>query len=97
MSADTSIHARLIFALDGHSYIGLRLSAIAEAIGESAPTTLRALQRAQQDGLVEQTPIDEKLWRLSPRLIQVALRHSSVIQREESRLAEFNSRCSRQS
>lgn len=95
MSQDISIHARILFALAGHSYNGLRLTQIAEGIGESAPTTLRALQRAQQDGLVELAPLSDKCWRLSPRIVQIALQHSTAILREEEKLNEFRARYSR--
>lgn len=95
MSADTSIHARILFALAGHSYHGLRLAQIAEGIGESAPTTLRALQRALQDGLVEVPPRAEKSWRLSPRIVQIAIQHQTEVMTEEHRLSEFTGRYSR--
>lgn len=90
-----SITARLLFGLAGHSYRGLRLQQIADGIGESPSTTLRNLQRAAEDGLVEQHPHDEKAWRLSPRLVQVAHAHAQEVLSEERRLDEFKQRYTR--
>lgn len=93
--ADQSITARLLFGLAGHSYRGLRLKQIAEGIGESEPTTLRNLQNMESDGLVEKTPLDDKRWRLAPRVVQIAIAHSHEVVREERALQEFQQRYSR--
>ncbi len=93
--SEQSIYARLLYGLAGHSYRGLRLQQIAEGIGEAPSTTLRNLQRMEDDGLVEKSPHDEKCWRLSPRVVQVALAHTEEVLREERRLEEFRQRYSR--
>lgn len=90
-----SIFARLLFGLAGHSYRGLRLQQIADGIGESAATTLRNLQSMEADGLVERTPLDDKCWRLAPRVVQVSIAHSHEVLREEQALQEFKQRYSR--
>lgn len=90
-----SITARLLFGLAGHSRNGLRLKQIADGVGESPSTTLRALQRMADDGLVEQVPQIEGHWRLSPRVVQIALAHQDEVAREERALADFRNRYSR--
>lgn len=91
MSAQPSLTARLLRALSGHSFAGLRLSQIARAVEETPPTTLRALQRLASDGLVE--VIDPEAttpsWRLGRLLQQIAHAHLADLAREEQRLAEY--------
>lgn len=95
--SEQSIFARVLFGLAGHSYRGLRLQQIAEGIGESSSTTLRNLQRMEEDGLVERSPHDKDNWRLTPRVVQVAIAHSEEVLREEQQLQQFRQRYSRQS
>ncbi|WP_374607145.1 helix-turn-helix domain-containing protein [Thermomonas sp.] len=90
-----SITARLLFGLAGHSYRGLRLQQIADGIGESPSTALRNLERMAEDGLAEKSPHDDKAWRLSPRLVQVATAHAQEVLREQRELDEFNQRFTR--
>lgn len=92
---EPSIYTRLLFGLAGHSYRGLRLKQIADGINESPGTTLRNLQRMEEDGLVERSPHDKDSWRLSPRVVQVALAHTEEVLREERALDEFKQRYSR--
>ena len=91
-----SIFARILFGLAGHSYRGLRLQQIADGIGESPGTTLRNLQRMEADGLVERSPLDKENWRLSARVVQIAVAHLDEVQREEQQLDTFRQRYSRQ-
>lgn len=93
--SEQSIFARLLFALAGHSRNGLRLKPIADGIGESPSTTLRNLQRMAEDGLVERSPYDQDNWRLSPRIVQIALAHQAEVAREERQLDDFKNRYSR--
>ncbi len=93
--SEQSIFARLLFALAGHSRNGLRLKPIADGIGESPSTTLRNLQRMAEDGLVERSPYDQDNWRLSPRIVQIALAHLAEVLREEQQLNDFKNRYSR--
>ncbi len=93
--SNQSIHARLLFALAGHCRNGLRLQQIATGIGESPATTLRALQRMEADGLSEQNPRLQGHWRLSARVVQIALAHQTEVAREERELDDFKTRYSR--
>lgn len=95
MSAHESITARLLFALSGHSRSGLRLKQLADAIGESSPTTSRALARMAIDGLASRTPDDKDFWHLDPRIVQIAIAHQAELAREEQKLADFRNRYSR--
>ena len=50
---------------------------------------------AAGDGVVEKAPQDDKAWRLSPRLVRVAVAHAEEVAREERQLDEFKQRYSR--
>lgn len=94
--SEQSIYTRLLFGLAGHSYRGLRLQQVAEGIGESPSTTLRNLQRMEDDGLVERSPHDKDNWRLTPRVVQIAIAHADEVMHEERQLDQFRQRYSRQ-
>lgn len=47
----------------------------------------------RDDGIAEQT--ESKTWRLTPRLVQIAIKHAHEVEREERKLADFKSRFSR--
>lgn len=90
-----SIFTRVLFGLAGHSRHGLRLKQVADGIGESPSTTLRNLQRMEADGLVERSPYDKDNWRLTPRVVQLAVAHAEELAREERQLDELRTRYSR--
>jgi len=91
-----SLHWQLVFALAGHSRSGLRLKDIAQGVQQSPPTTLRALQRLADDGIAEKVQQNEGHWRLTPRLVQIALLHADEVAREDRISADFKNRFSRQ-
>lgn len=95
MSAPVSRAFECVWALQGQSFNGLRLKAIAQAVGQSEPTTLRDLNTLAEIGVVERIPGREEFWRLSPRLVQVAISHQHEVAREEQRLSDFNQRYTR--
>lgn len=80
----------IVFALQGQSFDGLRLATIAQAVRSSQPTTLRTLEVLADEGLAERIPGREEFWRLSPRLIQIAIAHQNEAQRLHRRVDEFN-------
>ena len=45
--------------------------------------------------LTERSPQDDKCWRLSPRVVQVATAHAQEVMREQRQLDEFNQRYTR--
>lgn len=87
--------SQVLLALAGHNHNGLPNSAIAKAIGSSDPTTLRTLQQLDDAGLVERVPGEDKRWRLTAFLVQIAIAHQREVAREEQRLADFNQRYTR--
>lgn len=85
----------VIEALAGQNFDGLRNQQVADAVRQSAPTTLRDLQALEAIGWAERIPGKDERWRLSPRLIQLAIAHQNEVSREEQRLADFSNRYSR--
>jgi len=63
---------RAIVVLQGHTFEGLRLKAIAEALQTSMPNALRDLETLREEGFVERIPGREDCWRLTPKIVQVA-------------------------
>lgn len=79
----------LIFALQGHSFEGLRLKQLAQRVGQAEPKTLRDLEVLADEGIVERLPAKPEFWRLTPRLVQVAIAHQDETQRLRRRTADF--------
>jgi len=86
---------RLIFALKGHAFDGLRLKQLADAVQQSPGTTLRDLDVLADEGLAERMPGDKDRWRLTPRIIQLALAHQAELATVQARLDETTRRYSR--
>lgn len=87
---------RLVFALQGHAFEGLRLKQLADMTGNPMHTTLRDLEVLADEGIVERVPGREDFWRLSPRLVQVAIAHQDEMRRLDQRVSDFQQRYSRQ-
>lgn len=85
----------VIEALAGHNFDGLRNQQVAEAVQQSAPTTLRDLQALEAIGWAERIPGKDERWRLSPRLIQLAVAHRAETERVAQRVDDFTNRYSR--
>ena len=85
----------LIFALQGHSFEGLRLKQLAEAVRATPSTVLRDLEVLADEGIAERIPGRDEYWRLSPRLIQLARAHEQEMARLRARLDETEQRYSR--
>lgn len=79
----------LLFALQGHAFEGLRLKQIAERVGQPEPKTLRDLEVLADEGVVERLPARAEFWRLTPRLVQVAIAHQDEVARLRQRTADF--------
>lgn len=86
---------RLVFALQGHSFEGLRLNQLAKALDAAPPMILRDLEVLADEGLVERIPGREELWRLTPRIVQIARAHDEEVARLQHRVGEFNQRFTR--
>lgn len=87
---------RLVFALQGQAFEGLRLKQLADLTHNSMPTTLRDLEVLADEGIVERVPGRQDFWRLSPKLIQVAIAHQDEMRRLDQRVSDFQQRYSRQ-
>lgn len=86
---------RLQFMLQGHTFDGLRLTQIAQAMQTSASTTLRDLQILEDEGVAERIPGRDEYWRLSPRIVQIATAHRMELARLQQRLDELDQRYTR--
>ncbi|MGN7832640.1 helix-turn-helix domain-containing protein [Pseudoxanthomonas sp. 22568] len=87
---------RILFVLQGHSFEGLRLKQVADAVRATPSTVLRDLEVLLDEGIVERIPGRDEYWRLSPRLVQIAVAHQEETRRLQQRLEEFNQRYTRQ-
>lgn len=85
----------VLLALSGNSYHGLPNVAVAKATGDTEPNTIRTLTRLADVGLVERVPTNERHWRLSARLVQIAVAHHAEMLREQQHLNDFNNRYTR--
>ncbi|MGE4439574.1 helix-turn-helix domain-containing protein [Achromobacter sp.] len=85
----------VIETLAGNNFDGLRNQQVANAIRASASTTLRTLEALEAVGWAERIPGKDERWRLSPRLIQLAIAHNAEVAREEQQLDDFRNRYSR--
>lgn len=97
MSAPASLTRAkaVIDALAGNNYHGLRLAQVVDAVGQSPSTTLRDLQALECIGWAERVTEREGCWRLSPRLVQLALAHQHELDRLNRRMDDFTNRYSR--
>lgn len=85
----------LIFALQGQSFDGLRLAQLCTALGTTTSSTLRDLQALEALGITERIPGRDERWRLSPRLVQIAIAHQNELARLNARVSEFEQRYTR--
>jgi DNA-binding IclR family transcriptional regulator len=85
---------RLLTTLAGHEVDGLAPSEIARSLSTQASITTRDLANLKQAGMAEQIPATGR-WRLSPQIVQIALRHQVAMERARSRLDETAQRYSR--
>lgn len=79
----------LLFILQGHNYTGLRLTQIAENVNAQKSTVLRNLQALESAGAVERVPGREEAWRLSPRIVQLAIAHYDEVEQQNKRRQDF--------
>ena len=85
---------RLVQTLAGHEMHGLKPGEIAKAQGCSAPMVTRDLANLVEAGLAEQVPATQG-WRLGPALVQIALKYSTGISSQRTRLEETENRFTR--
>lgn len=97
---------RLLFvqsALAGHEFDGVSMTAIAAAwaprvgktVANQKNNIFRDLQNLKLAGYAEQLPGSD-LWRLGPKLVQIAQAHQSHVSRITTRFDEMQQRYSRE-
>lgn len=89
MSAPVSRALAVIEALAGHAADGRRLREVADVVRQSAPTTLRDLQALEALGVSQRIPGREDCWRLTPRLVRIAVAHQHELARLQAKLDEL--------
>ncbi|MDY6979193.1 MAG: MarR family transcriptional regulator [Pseudomonadota bacterium] len=85
---------RILTVLAGHEVSGLAPGEIAKGTGYSASNVTRALANLRIAGLAEQLP-DSERWRLSPKVVQIAIAHMSGLDKAQGKLDEVRNRFSR--
>lgn len=86
---------KLLFLLQGHTFEGLRLKPLADALQATPSTVLRDLEVLASEGIAERIPGRDEYWRLSPRIVQLARAHEQELLRLRQRLDETEQRYSR--
>ena len=84
---------KLITLLAGNEVEGLAPSQVAKLQGCSASMVTRDLDNLRTAGYAEQLP--SGTWRLSPQLVQIAVRHASALGDAQRRLDDIKHRFSR--
>lgn len=85
---------KLITLLAGHEITGLAPAEIAREQACNASMVTRDLANLQLGGFAELVP-ETGRWRLSPQIVQIALKHMHALDRAQHRLGEVRSRYSR--
>lgn len=81
---------RVLFALSGHSLIGVSNSELARGLKESPSTINRCLNTLIAEGAA--VKLDTGRFALSVRVLQIATRHTQEFSRHTERMAEINQR-----
>lgn len=96
MSTDTRTIAaaskclRVLFALSGHSLVGLSNGELAQALGESPSTINRCLNTLIAEGAAVR--LDTGRFAPGMRVLQMATRHAQEFSRHRSRMDEIDQR-----
>lgn len=93
----------VLLALAGHEFDGVSLTSIALALAQRSGknknaqknNVFRDLHNLKLAGLAEQLP-DSDLWRLGPKMVQVAKAHERHVNRISQRFDEMQQRYSRE-
>ena len=86
---------KLITLLAGNEVHGLAPGEIAKAQGCSPSVVTRDLANLAEGGYAERVPALDGRWRLSPQIVQIAVRHAATLNREQQRLDDTVARFSR--
>jgi|JI9StandDraft_2_1071091.scaffolds.fasta_scaffold392026_2 DNA-binding IclR family transcriptional regulator len=86
---------RLVGILSGHELHGLSPKDMADGLGISQPTITRDLHNLREVGFAEQIQ-ETGRYRLSPKIVQIAIAHMTAMERAASQLTETKNRYSRE-
>lgn len=81
---------RLILFLAGNELNGVRPLQIAKGLGVSASHVTRDMANLRHFGWLEDVPGAVGCVRLSPAIVQIAMRHMTGVERARSRLADLD-------
>ncbi|WP_374351636.1 hypothetical protein [Chitinimonas sp.] len=86
---------RYLWVLQGHSFGGLRLKQIGDALSVTMSMAHRDLAVLAEEGVVERVPGKEEFWRLTPKPIQLARAHEEEMTRLRQQIDQFDQRYTR--
>ncbi len=84
---------KVMQALAGHEFAGMAPKELAAAAGTTQQNITRDLDNLKTAGLAE--PMDNGRWRLTPKVIQMAVTFQVHLERVRNRLNEINQRYTR--
>jgi len=86
---------KIIQAMSGNELKGVKQSDFVSAFKVSAGTIVRDLDNLETAGWAERVPGLEDRWRLTPAVIQIAVRHQQHVMNMQSKLDDVKQRYSR--
>ena len=84
---------KVMQALAGHEFAGMAPKELATAVGTTQQNITRDLDNLKTAGVAE--PLDTGRWRLTPKVIQMAVAFQLHLDRAQSRVNEINNRYTR--
>lgn len=72
---------RVMKAMRGREFDGIRPAEIADKVGTALPNITRDLANLAEAGWAERLPGDEEKWRLGPQFLQIANAHQLALAR----------------
>lgn len=89
MSKPAARALSVLEALAGHCTDGRRLGEVAADVNSIPSTALRDLQDLEQLGYVQRVPGRDDCWRLTPRLVRIAVATQHELARIKQRLDDI--------
>lgn len=86
---------RALLVLAGNEFQGVAPGELAKAMNTTPSTATRDLHNLREAGFAEQIQ-ETGRWRLGPKLVQVAIKFSTALERAQLRMSEINNRYTRE-
>ena len=80
---------RIIKAMAGYEFDGLLLTQIAKATDNDMATCLRMLRTLESEGIVQRDAHNDKVWRLGPAWVQIAIAFQHHLAAKQAQLQNF--------